>query len=120
MAKKGAKEGPNKSQLIRDYMNENPNEGPKAVAEAMQKLHGVSVTAQFVSTVKANAKRAGGSGKKPGRRGRKPGVKTAASAPSKAGGVSIESLKAAKKFIAQMGGSANAKAAVDLLAGLFD
>jgi len=117
MAKrKSRKDGPSKSQLIRDYMDANPGDGPQAVAAALKSSHGITVTPQFVSTIKSNAKR------KKGRRGRKPGRPAAATAGSSAGGskVSMEVLMAAKRFAQQLGGVGKAKAAVDTLAKLLD
>ena len=55
----------NKSVAIRDYRAANPEAPPKAIAEALAKM-GISVSAQFVSTVLSNAKRKGGIVGKPG------------------------------------------------------
>jgi hypothetical protein len=116
MAKRRSRKGgPTKSQLIRDYMEANPNDGPQAVAAALKSAHGLSVTPQFVSTVKSNAKR------KKGKRGRKPG-RPAAAASGNGGGakLSMDVLMAAKRFAQQLGGVGKAKAAVDTLAKLLD
>lgn len=117
MAKRRRKGGPNKSQLIRDHIAANPKDGPQAIAAALKAAHGLTVTPQFVSTVKSNAKR------KKGRRGRKPG-RPAGSAPAAstgAGGkLSMDVLMAAKRFAQQLGGVGKAKAAVDTLAKLLD
>ena len=67
MAKK-SKAGQNKSQLIREYKAANPSASPKEVAEALTKT-GLSVSAQFVSTVLSNAKKKGGKAGKRGQRG---------------------------------------------------
>lgn len=109
MAKRKGRKGPNKSQLIREYSEANPGEGPQAVAAALKASHGVTVTPTFVSTIKSNAKR------KKGKRGRKPGRAAAASGSSK---VSMDVLLAAKQFARELGGVEKAKAAVDTLAKL--
>jgi hypothetical protein len=118
MAKRRSRGGPNKSQLIRDYAAANPKDGPQAIAEALKAQHGLTVTPQFISTVKSNAKR---KGKK---RGRKPGrpAGAAASASTAAGGgkLSMEVLLAARDFARKLGGVGKAKAAVDTLAKLLD
>jgi len=108
MAKK-AKSGPNKSLEIRNYKEGNPTASPKEIAEALNKS-GVSVSAQFVSTVLSNAKKKGG---KIGKRGRKPGRKPAAVA-----GGGIENLLKAKKLVDAMGGVENARSAINALAQL--
>lgn len=104
MAKK-SKGGPNKSLEIRSYKDANPTASPKEIAEALGK-QGVSVSAQFVSTVLSNAKKKGG---KIGKRGPKPGRKAA-------GGGDLQSLITAKKLVDQMGGVEAARAAINALA----
>jgi hypothetical protein len=52
MAKKAAV---NKSQAIRDALEANPSKSPSEIAE-MLKADGISITAQYVSTIKSNAK----------------------------------------------------------------
>jgi len=111
MAKK-AKSGPNKSLEIRNYKSANPTATPKEVAEALGKS-GVSVSAQFVSTVLSNARKKGG---KVGRRGRKPGRKPGMAAAG--GGSSIENLIRAKKFADSLGGVDQARAAINAIAQL--
>lgn len=107
MARK-AKSGSNKSAAIREYKGANPEAGPKDIAEALEKS-GVSVTAQFVSTVLSNAKKKGG---KVGKRGRKPGRRVALPVGD------LQQLIQVKKFVDQLGGVQKAKAAVDVLARL--
>lgn len=111
MAKK-SKGGRNKSRMIREYKAANPVAGPKEVAEAVTKT-GLSVSAQFVSTVLSNAKKKGG---KVGKPGRKPGRPAAAAAAIAAPSSSIEHLIKAKKLIDQLGGVAEARAAINALA----
>jgi hypothetical protein len=52
MAKKAAA---NKSQAIRDALAANPDKSPKEIAE-MLVANGLKVNAQYVSTIKSNAK----------------------------------------------------------------
>jgi hypothetical protein len=111
MAKKRSAGGPNKAQLIRDYMKDNPQAGPKDVADAVNNQHGLKLSAQYVSTIKALDKKAGK--KKLGR----PKGSKAAAAPA-AGADVISSLLQAKKLADAMGGVANAKMALDALAKL--
>ena len=104
MAKKAAAvvEGPNKSEAIRNYKSENPEAGPKAIAAALAD-DGIDVTPAFVSTVLSNDKRKSG---RIGVRGRG----------RRAGSVdSLDSLIQAKKLAEQMGGIAQARAALDAL-----
>jgi len=101
-----AKSGSNKSAAIRDYKAANPTAAPKEIAEALTKT-GLPVSPQFVSTVLSNAKKNGG---KVGKRGRKPGRAVAVPLDN------IQQLIQVKKFVDQMGGMGNAKAAVDALA----
>lgn len=129
MAKKNSS-GVNKSQAIRDYYADNPAAKPIEVAEAM-KAQGIDVNAQFVSTVKSNAKKS----KKTGRRGRPAGVSAKASAAPSAkklgrpaaaqarannGEVSLDSLISAKKLVEEMGGVENARNVISVLEQLMD
>ena len=107
MARK-SKSGSNKSAAIREYKAANPSAGPKDIADDLEKS-GVSVTAQFVSTVLSNAKRKGG---KIGKRGRKPGGAVAPPVGD------LQQLIHVKKFVDKLGGIEKAKAAVDVLARL--
>ena len=52
MAKKTAV---NKSQAIRDALAANPDKSPSEIAELL-KADGITITAQYVSTIKSNAK----------------------------------------------------------------
>jgi hypothetical protein len=105
MARKSA-DGVNRSQLIRDYKKTNKKMGPKAIAEAMNKDHGVEISPQYVSTVLSTAKRKGG---KIGRPGRRPSGGD--------GSVSLDTAKLlkAKEFMTLMGSAADAKAAITLI-----
>ncbi|TWT86453.1 hypothetical protein [Neorhodopirellula pilleata] len=120
MAKK--KNGVNKSLEIREYYSANPKAKPLEVVAAM-KEKGIDVNAQFVSTVKSNAKKkktvrrsapAATASKKaaPAKKpGRKPGRKPAA-AKTAGGEVSFDSLIKAKQLIEEMGGVDNARTAL--------
>lgn len=107
MARK-AKSGSNKSAAIRDYKAANPSASPKEVAEALEKS-GLSVSAQFVSTVLSNAKKKGG---KVGKPGRTPGRPVAVPVGD------LQHLILVKKLVDKMGGIEKGKAAVDVLARL--
>jgi hypothetical protein len=52
MAKKSAV---NKSEAIRNALDANPDKSPSEIAE-MLKADGINITAQYVSTIKSNAK----------------------------------------------------------------
>lgn len=120
MAKK--KSDVNKSFEIREYYAANPKAKPLEVVAAM-KEKGIDVNAQFVSTVKSNAKkkktvrrsaRAATASKKaaPAKKpGRKPGRKPAA-ASTEGGEVTFDSLIKAKQLIDEMGGVDNARSAL--------
>jgi hypothetical protein len=101
MGKKAAADGPSKSEAIRSYKNENPDAGPKAIAEVLNK-QGFKVTAGFVSTVLSNDKRKSG---RTGGRGRRGG-----------GSAQYDNLIQAKQLADQMGGIEAARAALDALA----
>jgi hypothetical protein len=110
------KRSANKSQLIRDYKAQDPSAGPKEIAEALSK-GGLSVTAQFVSTVLAQAKKK--AGKAPGKRGRKPRVSMTSGiigGEGLAAGMTI--LKAAGDLLKVAGDKSLAKEALDMVAAL--
>lgn len=125
MAKR--KGGPNKSAAIREYVDANPSAKPKEIVDALA-AQGLVVSPAFVSTIKSKY----GSGdapaaKKTGRpktarkaAGRKPGKRAvtgrpAAASVSKSSDDTYENLILAKKLADQMGGVANAKAALSAL-----
>ena len=111
MAKKAAKSrgssGGNKSQSIREYLQQNSGAGPKAVAEALNSREGWNISAAYVSTIKNKMKSSGGS------RRRGPSPKA-----SSGGSLNEKSLIQAKELLKQAGGINQAKAALDLLAKL--
>jgi len=118
MAKKKSS-GPNKSQEIREYYTAHPNAKPKEVVDAM-KSKGLSVSAQFVSTVKSNSKKKKGPSK---RRGRPAGstnkTSLAKRAPARTGkgdeSVSVDSLLKLKKVVEDIGSIEEAKSALQTL-----
>lgn len=55
---KSKNEGVNKSQAIRDALQAHPDKSPLEIAEAL-KAKGLDVNAQYVSTIKSNAKAKG-------------------------------------------------------------
>jgi len=112
MAKKKPKV--NKTQVIRDYLAENPDTAPKEVAATLSK-QGLSVTANYVSTIKTNMK-AKGKGKK------KVAAKKKAAPKKKAADAKIllSALMEAKKLAAKLGGIEQAKQAINALAQLTD
>lgn len=107
-----AKRKVNKSEKAREYMAKNPKAGPSAVAEALGK-QGIKVSAQQVSTIKANAKKSKTAGRAKAPRGRKP----AAAAGSDA---YLKQLVAAKDFASSVGGVGNAKKLLSAIEKLVD
>ncbi|MGE3775946.1 MAG: hypothetical protein AB7F89_02080 [Pirellulaceae bacterium] len=106
MAKKSGKgDRENKSQSIRDYIQQNSDAGPTAVAKALNEAHGWNISAAYVSTIKNKMQEKSS----PKRRGR---------VPSAAGGLSENTLLQAKKLADEMGGIEKAKAALDLISRL--
>jgi hypothetical protein len=106
MAKKKA--GINKSQLIRDHIAANPEDGAKAIIAALKKT-GVKVSESLVGAVKYKKK-----GKKK-RRGKKA---AAVAKPVASDKVSLSTLVKAKKLSDELGGIEKAKAALAALAKL--
>lgn len=107
----------NKSQMIRDYKKNHPRQKPKQIAEELGK-QGVTISAQFVSTVLSTAKR---KQRKQGRRKAGPADRAATRQPVRksAGGtaseVSYRSLLRAKEIVKEMGGISEARRALDAL-----
>ena len=87
----------NKSQAIRDHMAAYPDDGPKAIAEALGKKR-IKVSSAFVSTVKSTDKR-----------------KTHSGAKARSGDImeTMKVLEAAKTLVEQFGGVDEAKSALD-------
>jgi len=99
-----------KAAAIRDYVKANPDAGPQTVAAAL-KEQGFNCTPGYVSTIKSLSKKRG---RKSGRKAR--GAATEGIVVSE--GLSIKLLVQAKKLANQLGGIAQAKAAIDALARL--
>lgn len=94
----------NKSQKIRDYKAEHPDEGPTAIATALTK-QGIKVVPAQVSNVLSNASKKKGGKKSVKKRGPKPGAKKAAANDK----VSIGALIDARQFADKVGGVEAAK-----------
>ena len=106
MAKKKA--GPNRSQLIRDYLAKHPNAANKDVAAEVSKA-GVKTTGQYVSVVKASLKKKAAKGRSTKGAARKASKPLAASR-----NLDIEAVLAAKELVDQHGAE-NVKDAIDLI-----
>lgn len=57
----------NRSKVIREFKDDNPDAKPKRISSFLKDKYGVSVSPQYVSSILSNAKRKGG---KIGKRGR--------------------------------------------------
>ena len=112
--------GSNKSALIRDYQTSNPTAKPREIAAALAE-QGVTVSAQQVSTVLSNARKAGkiGKGAGVGKRGRKRGTKVAATTTASTK-TSSATLESAVDFARSVGGIEKARAALDTLQAIKD
>ncbi|MBI3465671.1 MAG: hypothetical protein HY000_21850 [Planctomycetes bacterium] len=108
--------GVNKSQAIRDYMDNNPGAAPKDVAAVLQ-AQGIKVSSQLVSNVKTlMGKRA-----KRGRGGAR--VKTARRGATRSGrvgvaAISVQDLMDAKRVVEQVGSVEAVRKALDALESL--
>lgn len=92
-------DGVNKSQAIRDALDAHPEKSPSEIAEDL-KAKGLAVNAQYVSTIKSNARSKGRKGKLVKRR--KPGSAQHG----------LEPFRAAVKFIREAGGFDRARQAL--------
>ena len=103
----GKKRKVNKTQLVKDYLAENPAAPPKDVAAAL-KGQGVSVTPAYVSTIKSSMKA-------------KPRKKVARKKRAATGDkISLSALLEAKKLAAKLGSVEKAKGAITALSQLTD
>ena len=104
----------NKSAAIREFAAQNPDMGPTAIAKALS-AQGIAMSPSFVSVVltkKKSSPKRGAAKRGPGR----PRKAAAAASSSSNGGLTIDQLKAAKKFANSVGGISEAKAAINALA----
>lgn len=93
----------NKSQAIRNALAENPDKSPSEIAEVL-KADGIVISAQYVSTIKSNAK-IKTKRRVMVRRGRPP----RAAAVGTGTGTGMSTMDAALAFIKSAGGLAQAK-----------
>jgi len=96
---KSKRETANKSQAIRDALTAHPEKSPLEIAEAL-KAKGLDVNAQYVSTIKSNAKA----------KRRKSVVRRRL---GRSGGDSMGAMGAALAFIRAAGGLQEAKQALE-------
>ena len=102
------KGGVNRSQMVRDYLAQNPGASPSGIQEAL-KAKGVGISISLANAVKYAKKR-------PGKR-----VATSVGTPRRfetSGFLRAEDLVEAKKFVDRVGGTSAARKALDLLAQL--
>jgi hypothetical protein len=97
--------GANKSELIRQAMDAGIV-SPRDIAAYLKDQHGVEATPAYVSTIKSNMKRKGGSGSS---KTKGPRVRKAATAMSESG------LTSGIEFVRAVGGIDNARKTLDLL-----
>jgi hypothetical protein len=98
---KSKKEAVNKSQAIRDALEAHPDKSPAEIAEGL-KAKGLDVSAQYVSTIKSNAKT----------KGRKTTIVRRRKAGEGAGRSSFGPVQAALHFIREAGGLEQARQAL--------
>ena len=101
--------GQSKSALIREYLAQNPDAKPKEVVEGL-KARGIDVSLGLANVIKYS------SGKKTGRRKkivRRVGRPAATS--NGAGALTVENVLQTKQLVAQLGGTAKVRRALDLL-----
>ena len=106
-----AKRKINKTQAVLAYLADNPDDKPKAVAEALSS-RGIKVTAGAVSTIKFNAAKKGTA---PAAKIGRPAKAVKASGQ---GSSSLDQLLAAKDLVDKVGGVDEAKRLLDALAKL--
>lgn len=106
MAKQKA-EKLNKSQAIRDLLQEMPNAKPNEVAAKFKELHGIEVSAAYVSTIKSTSKK----GKK------ESGGKVATGRPKKSesGSANGDRLNQVMELAAEVGGLKKLREKIDQL-----
>lgn len=105
----GKKRTVNKSAAVRNYLEQNPNAGPKEVSEALAKEK-ISITPAYVSNIKNK------NSKKRAKRGR-PRRAVAASTGSSNGALSVK-LADAIQLVEKVGGLDKAKETLDAVKAL--
>ena len=99
---RGKKSEGNKVEFVKEalaYLGEDAM--PLTIQKAVKDKHGVELPTSLISNYKHYI-----AGKKKGKRGRKPGPKPAAAAPAvnaKAGGISLDDIRAVKELADRMG-----------------
>ena len=108
MAKKRRRRsGVNKSEAIREYLNQQPGATPKEIVAALAQ-QGIKVSEGLAGNVKYTSAKRGRVGR--GRRGRPPGRRGGAG-----GALSAQDLLEAKKLADQLGGIDQARRALEAL-----
>ena len=106
----------NKSASIREFATKNPDLGPTAISKALGE-QGIAASPSFVSVVLTKSKSTSKKSAKTRGVGR---PRKAPSALKNNGTVSIDQLKAAKRFANSVGGIAKAKATINALAAVME
>ena len=107
----------NKSAAIREFAAKNPGMGPTAISKELS-AQGITMSPSFVSVVltKKKSPKKTGAARGPGR----PRKAAAGASSSSNGALTIDQLKAAKKFANSVGGISEAKAAINALAAVIE
>ena len=116
-----SKKSVNKSEAIRQHMAKHPNDGPNAVAAALNKA-GLDVTAAFVSTIKSMDRKrlALAGGAKASAVASVASTASAAPRSSASDDIQVTEVLRAKKLAAEFGGVDRARAALDALSKIVD
>ena len=110
MAKRGRKSGTNKSQAIREFMEQNPGATPKTIREGLLE-QGVDASVGLISAVKYGGKQSAGR-----RRVRRVRVARAGGRSNGRGGqLTSDDLIRAKRFAEEVGGIPQARQALEML-----
>ena len=104
-----AKRKVNKTAAVKEFLEANPNAGPKEVVEALAK-NKISVTPNYISNIKSKGK---SGGKQVKRRGRKKAAVQAST-----GGLLSGKLAEAIKLVEKVGGIDKAKETLDAVKAL--
>jgi len=102
-----AKGAVNKSQMIRDALKSHPRRSPSQIAEILKEEQGLSVTGQYVSTIKSNWKKSRRRNTRRALTMRGTARRTRRGRAARAGAVS--GISAALEFIRAAGGLGQAK-----------